>query len=203
MRAFALLAVCSLLAACDKPAEPQPSGDKPTPSPATATAKAAATAKSTAAPAATGGAVPTDMAWDAPSVWHRAETTSPMRKATYAIPKAAGDSEDAEMTVSQAGGSTEANVKRWEGQFEDRTGETKREEKKVGDLKVTVIEIRGKFAGGGMPGAPPSGPKPGWAMLAAIVETQPPHFFKLTGPEKTVTGARAEFDKMVGTFRPK
>lgn len=201
MRALALLAVCSLLAACDKPAEPTPNTDKP--APAAATATAAATSKSTAAPASTGGSAPSDMAWDAPSVWHRAQTTSPMRKATYAIPKAAGDTEDAEMTVSQAGGSTEANVKRWEGQFEDRTGETKREEKKVGDLKVTVIEIHGKFAGGGMPGAPASGPKPGWAMLAAIVETQPPHFFKITGPEKTVTGARAEFDKMVGTFRAK
>jgi hypothetical protein len=57
-----------------------------------------------------------------------------------------------------------------------------------------------------MPGttAPPQqGPKPGYALLGAIVETSPPTFFKLTGPEKTVMAARADFDKLVDGLRAK
>ena len=38
----------------------------------------------------------------------------------------------------------------------------------------------------------------------AVVETPVgPYFFKLTGPEKTVTAARADFDKLVASFRAK
>ena len=54
-----------------------------------------------------------------------------------------------------------------------------------------------------MPGAPPGPAKPDYALLGAIVETQPPHFFKLTGPAKTVAAAKADFDKMVQSFRAK
>src|SRR6185436_19494005 len=121
----------------------------------------------------------------------------------YKIPKAAGDAEDGELSVSQAGGTVEMNVKRWEAQFEDRRGETRRDPRTVGDLQVTVVEVHGKFTGSGMPGAPPGPPKADYALLGAIVETRPPHFFKLTGPEKTVAAAKADFDKMVQSFRAK
>ena len=46
-------------------------------------------------------------------------------------------------------------------------------------------------------------PKTGWALLGAIVETQTPTFFKMTGPEKTVLAARGDFDKFVDGFKAK
>ena len=90
-----------------------------------------------------------------------------MRKATYKIKKAAGDPEDAELSVSQAGGSVDQNVQRWIGQFEQKQGEEpKRSERKVGDLKVTTVEVHGTFKSG-MPGMGPAEPKTGWALLGA------------------------------------
>jgi hypothetical protein len=127
-----------------------------------------------------------------------------MRKATYKIPKAAGDPEDAELSVTQAGGSIEANVDRWVGQLSATKDAVQRSEQKVGRFKVTIVDIKGTFQGSGMPGAPPSPPKEHWELLGAIVEgTDPPHFFKLVGPEKTVTGARGDFDRLIGSLRAK
>jgi hypothetical protein len=196
-----LLAAAIGLVACTK--TPEPEGSSP---PARATESTAAPtlklpgAGATAPRPASG---PADLTWDAPASWQKTENPSTMRKATYKIPKAGDDTEDAELSISQAGGSPEANISRWEGQFQDRAGATKKEERRVGDLKVTIVELKGKFMGGGMPGGPAIAPKPGWMMLGAIVETAQPHFFKLTGPEKTVTAARADFDKMIESLRGK
>jgi hypothetical protein len=126
-----------------------------------------------------------------------------MRKATYKIPKVEDDAEDAELSVSQAGGGVDANIKRWSSQF-DGSPEMKVSHRDVGSLSVTVVEGHGTFNGGGMPGGPAAAPKRGWALLAAIVESaEPPYFFKLTGPDKTVKAARADFDAFVASFKGK
>ena len=47
-------------------------------------------------------------------------------------------------------------------------------------------------------------PKPGWALLGAIIEGPAGRvFFKLTGPQKTVDGSAREFDDMLKTIKPK
>jgi len=99
----------------------------------------------------------------------------------------------------------QANVKRWVGQFETKGPDaTKQTERKVGDLKVTMVEIKGVFNGSGMPGGPPAAPKPDFVLLGAIIETSgSPWFFKLTGPEKTVEAAKADFERFVDSIRPK
>lgn len=198
----AALAVASLSIACSKPSEPQPDPATPSraPSPSPTGAGAAAAAPKPGAPAG-----PTEIAWEAPAAWQKAENPSPMRKATYKIPRAQGDAEDAELSISQAGGSVDMNVKRWVSQFETTGPDaTKRSERKVGDLKVTMLEVKGVFNGSGMPGGPPAAPKPNFALLGAIIETAgSPWFFKLTGPEKTVEAAKADFDRFVDSIRPK
>jgi hypothetical protein len=195
-RALALAATlaAAALPACQKTPEPAPTG---APAPPPAGSAAAATSA-----AATG---PRDVAWDTPAGWQKVENPNTMRKATFKIPKAEGDAEDAELSVSQAGGTVAMNIDRWTRQFEKAPGdETKREDRKVGELSVTVVEIHGTWSGSGMPGAPQPTAKPKWAMLGAIVDTKPePHFFKLTGPEKTVVAARADFDKLIASLRPK
>jgi hypothetical protein len=204
MRLASIVTAALLLAVgCSK--TPEPEASAPPPRPAATTGSGAATGASTGAPPRPEAAQkPADVAYDAPASWEKAENPSPMRKATYKIKRADGDPEDAELSVSQAGGTVEANIARWTGQFEKSKGDaTKRSDKQIGELKVSLVEIHGTFAGGGMPGAAPAAPKPGWAMLGAIVETSTPTFFKLTGPEKTVVAARADFEKMLDTLRAK
>lgn len=184
----------SALAACDKPAEPQR---------ATPPAPSGAAAPAQTAPPRGPAAGAAEVVWEAPAAWPKAENTSPMRKATYRVPRAAGDSEDAELTVSQAGGSVEMNVARWAGQLGKKSGEVKREKKRVAGLDVTVVEIHGEYGGMAMPGAPAQEKKGGWALLGAIVETSPPTFFKMTGPDKTVGAARADFDRFVDGLKAK
>lgn len=152
------------------------------------------------------GDVTTSLAWKAPARWQSAPNPSSMRLATYKIPRAQGDSEDPELAISQAGGSIDANVDRWISQFGPEAAKTaKRTTRKVGDLDVTVVEVSGTFAAGGMgmPSAAP-GPRQDWALLGAIVATPSmPHFFKMTGPTKSVQAARAEMDELLGSLTVK
>jgi hypothetical protein len=66
------------------------------------------------------------------------------------------------------------------------------------------VEIKGTFAsGGGMMGGPTT-PKEKFMLLGAVVDgPDRQHFFKMTGPEKTVTAAKKDFDAFVSSFRAK
>lgn len=202
MQKIVPLTLMLFIAACSKTPEPSQNSQPPQPA-QTGAAKPAETGNTASKPAPPAG--PTEITWDAPASFQKAENPNPMRKATYKITRAAGDPEDAELSVSQAGGSTDMNIKRWQGQFENLAADAvKRSERKNGDLKITTVEMSGTFNGSGMPGAAPGAPKPAFAMLGAIVETaQGSWFFKLTGPEKTVNAAKADFDKLVESIRGK
>ena len=183
-------------AACDE--------KKPEPTPVTAAPAAAAppgVTPSALTTATASAAKPQDVAYEAPKAWTSAPNPNPMRKATFKIPKAAGDDEDAELTVSSASGGVDANVKRWAGQFGSAT--PKVEARKVNGLDVSVVEIKGTYASGGMMGAPAT-PKEKQMLLGAIVDTGDGQtFFKMVGSEKTVTAARKDFDAFVASFRAK
>jgi hypothetical protein len=125
-----------------------------------------------------------------------------MRLATYRVPVASGG-EPAELTVARAGGTTDANIERWQGQFEG-ADKPKRTETSVRNLKVTIVELTGTYhAARMMPGAPPSEPRAGWALVAAIIETPgSPYFFKLVGPASGVKAARTQFDALIASIAP-
>jgi hypothetical protein len=132
--------------------------------------------------------------WKAPGEWKAVPNPNAMRIATYSV------GEGTELSVARAGGSTEANIERWLGQF-DGAGRDERTEKTVHGLKVTVVQVAGTYLSGGMGGAPT--PHPGWALLAAIVEGQgSPYFFKMVGPEAQVRAARKSFDALVDSVAP-
>jgi hypothetical protein len=139
--------------------------------------------------------------WDVPASWTKAQNRSPMRLATYAIPKAPSDGEDGDLSVSRAQGGTSANIERWVGQFEGGRESLKSETRQTRAGKVTWVEIRGAFNGNAMLEAHPSGPRPGYELLAAIVEgANPPYFFKLVGPQKTLDLARSDFEKLISSL---
>jgi hypothetical protein len=157
-----------------------------------------------AAPRAMPGAAPSDdapLAWKAPARWQLVPNANSMRIATYRVPRAPGDSEDAELSIMQAGGSVDANAERWIGQFDSLSQKSaKRSTRKVGPLEVTIVEVQGTYSAG--MGAQAS--RTGWALLGAIAPTpNMPCFFKLTGPAKSVSAARGDFDALVASIAPR
>jgi hypothetical protein len=213
-----LVAVALVLAAsaCNKPPEPLPAPDKSTSTTASASPSGATSAAHPAdaggsagslvmdaSPASPAAAGPEDIAYEAPAKWVSAPNPSTMRKATFKIPKAGGDAEDAELAVSAAAGGVEANIKRWEQQF-GKDAKAKTEPRTVNGLKVTVVEIKGSVAAGGMMGMPAAAAKDNQMLLGAVVDAgDRQHFFKMVGGEKTVTAAKKDFDKFVASFRAK
>lgn len=144
--------------------------------------------------------------WTTPVNW-KAEAQRPMRLATYTIPHAAGDREDGECGVyyfgQGQGGSVDANLDRWVGQFVQADGKpskaaAKIEKRTLHGLKVTTVDVSGAYTGMGGPMAQGGAPKPGYRLLGAIIEgPQGSVFFKFTGPAKTVGQNQAAFEKLL------
>jgi hypothetical protein len=137
--------------------------------------------------------------WKAPSRWQPVPNSNTMRIATYRVPHAQGDAADAELSITRAGGSAEANAERWIRQFDEAGQKTaKRTTRSVGLAEVAIVEVQGTYSGGM---GKEASAQPGWALIGAIVSTSgTPYFFKLTGPEKSVRAARGEFDALIGSL---
>ncbi|MFM9059651.1 MAG: hypothetical protein ACKOSQ_11100 [Planctomycetaceae bacterium] len=142
---------------------------------------------------------------EAPAGWERVQPKSNMVETEFAIPAAKGAAAG-RMTVMGAGGTIEANIERWYGQFSQPDGAATKDKAATKKLKlagcdVTVVDIPGTFKD--MPGGPFAGGKaverPEWRMLAAIVETpgRGNYFLKFTGPAATVAGESDGFRRMV------
>ena len=145
-----------------------------------------------------------------PDEWISEMPSSSMRKAQYKLP-GKGNSGAAELAVFHfpgTGGSVDANLERWYGQFTQPDGSPTRDhvEKKIidaNDLKVIVVYTTGIYLQSNSPmmGGPVE-EKPDFAMLAAIAESsQGPWFFKAVGPQQTIDSWREEFGNFVKTFR--
>jgi hypothetical protein len=151
------------------------------------------------------------VAWTAPAEW-AVQPERPMRAATYSIPAAKGDGEPAELAVfyfgEGKGGGVDANVKRWVNQFKKTDGsslekEVKPKQEQIAGLPVTWVDVKGTYMGGG-PMMGPASPKPGYRLIGAIVESPAGAlFFKLTGPERTVTAVEKPFHKMLEGMKKK
>lgn len=147
--------------------------------------------------------------WTAPALWAR-QPDRPMRVATYRIPAAPGDSEDAECAAyffgTGQGGSVEGNLSRWVSQFEPPDGRSPdqvAEEHKltISGLNVYTLNMSGTYLAAAGPMSHVTEKKPHFAMLGAVIEApQGLVFFKLTGPEKTVESASGDFNALLQTL---
>ncbi len=142
----------------------------------------------------------------APKGWERVKPRIGMIQYELRVPAAEGDKEDGRVTVMTAGGSVDANVERWYGQFKQPDGsktaeKAKREEKEIAGTRVVLVDIAGTYqeSRGGGPFAPgPVVELPDYRMLAAIVVApDAKHFIKFYGPAKTVAREAEAFRKMV------
>jgi len=147
----------------------------------------------------------------APPTWNPRPSTSSMRVAEFVVPRVAGDPEDAEAIVyffGGTGGSVDANIERWVGQFQTESGGAvpapKRTTSTNGSLTITAIDVSGTYVAQVRPGSAERFNKPNFRMWAAVVETpKGPYFVKLTGPVRTVTLGltNGDVDRFVKSLR--
>ncbi len=151
------------------------------------------------------------LTYAAPPAWHTRPPASSMRVAEFIIPKAQGDADDAEVIVyffgAGGGGSAEANVDRWIGQVQQADGspstaKARRAERTVNGLKVTTVDVSGTYTAEMRPGAAEHFNKPDYRVCAAVIETPGgTYYVKMTGPQKTVTAAQADYEKFLGSLK--
>ena len=145
--------------------------------------------------------------------WQSVAPTSTMRKAQFTLPRAAGDSEDAELVVyyfgADQGGPVEANLERWYAQFSQPDGSSSAEKARVArevvdGMNLTTVDLSGTYVAPTMPGSEEHHNQPNFRMLAAVLETsQGPYFFKLVGPEQTVVHWAKSFGQFMKSAKHK
>jgi hypothetical protein len=147
----------------------------------------------------------------APADWKEAETAKPFRYKEFTLPKQGDDKADAELIIfyfgEGGGGGVEANITRWKAMFEPPAGKSgddiaKKEEIKVGNVKATYVDLAGTYLYKTSPMAPVSEKRPNHRMIGVIFESpKGPYFFRLVGPEKTVTAHKKAFDEWLKNFK--
>jgi hypothetical protein len=161
------------------------------------------------APAGEDGHVEGELGWNVPAGWVVQAPASAMRRAQYALPRAAGDATDGECAVFYfgpgQGGDVQSNIDRWAAQFTGPDGAAVRpqvETKTASGMKIHTIRAEGTYDASTMTGGG-AGPQPGSMLLGAIVEGPGSNwFFKCTGPKSTMESHRAAFDSLVASVHP-
>jgi hypothetical protein len=139
----------------------------------------------------------------APAGWQRVVPSSSFVAAEFALPREEGDDADGRLTISTAGGTPEANIDRWKGQFVSQAKPPQEEEVEVAGLKVTLVDLAGDFIDQRGPFAP-AVERPGYRMIAAIVAVEGQlHFIKATGPEKTIAAQATRIHEFIRTVKRK
>lgn len=142
--------------------------------------------------------------WTMPPSW-KAEAQRPMRLATYTV--APGAECGVYFFGAGQGGSVDANLDRWIGQFLQADGKSSKAAAKIArrtihSWPVTTVDVSGAYTGMGGPTAQSGAAVPGYRLLGAIVEgPQGSIFFKFTGPEKIVAANQMAFDKMLAALQ--
>lgn len=123
-----------------------------------------------------------------PVEWVQAPGASSMRKAEFSLPGPEGEASLVVYRFAGGAGSAEQNIERWRGQVELAVGTVaKTIDLEANGLKITGVDLRGRYAGQSMPGAPPQPPIDRARLLAVSIEgSGDPYYFKLVGPARSV-----------------
>jgi len=130
-----------------------------------------------------------------PEGWTKTQPASNMRLGQAALARAAGDNADGELALFHfpgTGGSSMANLERWESQMTGPNGEPGKSVAKTDSMRldngilVITIDITGTLLPSTM-GTGPTTEQPNYRMLASVLETPAGNYFvKLTGPKNTI-----------------
>jgi hypothetical protein len=149
-----------------------------------------------------------------PESWKKQTPSNKLRTCQFAVPKAEGDKEDAELVVfffgKGGGGSNEDNIKRWKGQFVAPEGKTMDEATKIEKFKVgkvadvVYVDMHGTYKYKNPPFDPNAKEvrKEGFRRIGVIFDTdEGPYFITLTGPAKTMEKSKESFDGWIKAFK--
>ena len=151
--------------------------------------------------------IASDLTYTIPDGWVKEQPSSSMRIVQYRLP-GQGESADAELALfvfPGGGGGVQANIDRWVGQFKQPDGSNSAEKTEIKEidsngLPVTIVYVTGTHLKGTMGGQ--SAELPGYAMIAAIVQTSTdPWFFKAVGPQVTIDYWRPAFESFAKTIK--
>jgi hypothetical protein len=148
---------------------------------------------------------------EAPAAWKESGPANPMRLKQFTIPGKDGEAELVVFFFGQGqGGDTQANIDRWKKQFTPPDGKTLEQVSKISPLKVsakgakaTMVDVNGTYMFKARPMDPgPGEPRANYRMLAVVFETPGGNYYlKLTGPAKTVEGAKKPFEGWIKNFK--
>jgi hypothetical protein len=138
----------------------------------------------------------------APEGWTRQPTQSSFTLAEFKLPRAKGDDKDGRLTVSVAGGSIQANIDRWKGQFSGALEKAEQKEIDANGIQITLVDFSGEFSDQRGPFV--SGDKQtGYRMIAAIIPVNDQlHFVKAVGPEKTMEAHAEKIKTFIRSVKP-
>jgi hypothetical protein len=153
-----------------------------------------------------------ELKYEVPPDWKPVPPDRPTRKAQYVLPRAEGDAEDGELIVFYfgpgEGGGVRDNLIRWRGMFTQPDGSPLPEDHgssetfEAGGLRVTLLDVSGRYAPAPMPGMGATPPRDNFRMFAAVVETPGgPWFFKATGPAATMLHHREAMRSLLASVR--
>ena len=133
-----------------------------------------------------------------PAGWTEEPTTSAFRLATFRLARAEGDEEDAEVSITPALGTEDANIERWRAQFKEKSAPVL-SKKEVADVRITLAEMEGTFLGAGAE-------KPGtrlWGAILRVSGVEHLVFIKAWGPRATMEKWASSFQELVGSAKKK
>ena len=150
------------------------------------------------------------LTFEPPSEWIKRETTSQEQLARYYLPRMNSDREDADLVVlyfGNEGVSSESHLEQWTNemlQSDERPSAdvATTTSFQVSDMPVTLLDVPGIYAATVHPGSKMRYYKPGYRLHAAVVESEDgPVFFKLIGPDHTVTHWEPWFTELLESTR--
>jgi hypothetical protein len=150
--------------------------------------------------------------FEVPAGWTSKTPSSTMRIAEFSLARAAGDAEDATVTVfffgAGQGGNAQANIDRWIGQMTQPDGQPSSKVAKTttgetaSGLKLSIVDVSGTYAAEVTPGSAERFNKPGFRQIAVYVATPGgPYFVKCLGPRATIAKWHASLQTFLRSVR--
>lgn len=141
----------------------------------------------------------------APANWKPLDKPGMMRSLQFTVPKAAGDKDDADISVFElkAAGTVEQNLKRQLAKFTEDGRKEKVEKVKVAGMDATYQDVTGTFLKKPFPMAEKGTPIEGYRQLYVVWENKDGEqvYIWLLGPAKTVEANKKAFDEFLKALK--
>ncbi len=162
-----------------------------------------------------------------PVRWRELGPVQPPLVRHFVLPAASAGQADAELFISRFGrgysGADESGAARWQAMFQAPQGapdpaapadagptsalddSTNVRTEQVGEVEVTIVDIRGVYLdrASSTDAGVAATPRPGYRLLGVVFASRlGPYFFRLVGPEETVSAHEAAFLGWVRGFAP-